>query len=267
MIVCLLAIAAFGCGQTKKNHWQVAKFSGKVKSSHITEFRPMNNDNEGTLHSEQIAVFNTQGNIAEMELNMQGNRTKMKEEYNDKGLLAKSVSYNPTGDIVFMNELEYDDKGNKIEEKALFPDRSLLQRMTYKYDNKGREIEKNMCNAKNCYEKILSSYDSKGNLIKELKYDEKGELYATINYQYDSKNNRTEIAGFGKDGELLQRFTYKYDKQGNETEVTEYDGSNTVIDHKTFSYKYDSKGNWIEKREFVEGQVVAKFEQKLEYFE
>lgn len=262
----LITFSIAGFAQKNKNHWQVAKFNGKVKTSRIVEYRPMLNDNVGSLYTEQFTTFNTMGNITEMELNLQGSKTRIVEQYNDKKLIVKSVSYNPEGEVVFLNELSYDDKGNKIEEKALFPDGSLLQKILWKYDNKGNEIEKKLCSADNCFERIVSSYDSKGNVIKELKYDEKHQLFATITYKYDKRNNRTEIVAVDPQGELIQKFTYKFDKRGNETEVVEYDASNTIIDEKTFTYQYDKKKNWILKKEYLEDKIVAKFEQTLEYF-
>lgn len=265
LFIYFLLISAVGFAQKKKNHWEVAKLQGKVKSSHITEYRPMTTENSGTLHTEHYVQFNPKGYIVEMMINMQGTKTKIVESYNERNLSEEMISYDMNGEQTFKNQTVYDANGNKIEERSLFPDGALLQRLTYKYDANNREIERNLCGESNCFERVVSSYDKKGNLIREEKYDDNG-LFAIIDFKYDKKGNKIEIVAVGKDKELIQRFTYKYDKKGNEIETAEYDAGNNLIDIKTFVYRYDKKGNWIEKKEMLEGQMVAKFEQKLEYY-
>jgi RHS repeat-associated protein len=224
----------------------------------------------GTSSSDTSSDSN---DVVNYSYDVMGNRTSMKGSegetdyvYDKMGRLIDVNS--PTEEDV---KYEYDELGRKS--KLIYPDGRYvtysyddLNRMTaaidsdgnkttYIYDAGNRRIETDLPNGDkvkytyNEANQIVSleyiskegvtqssfqyTYDSAGNIIKEVQNDSDG-IKVTRTYSYDGSN---ELIGFTEqenDGEV-KKYDYCYDKAGNRISV-----QITGDDAKTISYKYNS---------------------------
>jgi len=108
------------------------------------------------------------------------------------------------------------------------------------------------------------TYNSNGQLVMEIKYDEEGALLSTTKYkynfedevidetEYDEKNilkekrtmkyntlsQKTEELVTDKEGKQIKKFMYTYDAKGLRTEKKIYDAKNTLMITKKIVYAY-----------------------------
>ena len=109
-------------------------------------------------------------------------------------------------------------------------------------------------------------YDSRGNLVKEVYYEDDGSIGWLDKYEYDKKNNLISKSEYNSDGNIISGERHKYDSNNNKIELDEvyrngksnhtnytYDSKNRLItktSSETFltkdHYVYDSNNNMIE---------------------
>ncbi len=132
----------------------------------------------------------------------------------------------------------FDKKGNTVE-TITYKSRDILSHETFEYNTQGKRtdyIKKN--GVKIAYQKT-SSYDDRGNLLKEEGFD--GSSAFRNEYIYENNDKVKEISYYAGNA-LKEKRIFK--NTGNQTDITVYNGSNTVVSYLTL--KYDDRGNVIE---------------------
>lgn len=192
--------------------------------------------------------------------------------YNDKKKLTEKKAVNA------VYTYKYDENGNKIEEKKFHKNSELNDNfeelISFKYDDSGNIIEENHqsfnsilnLNIKNC---TLFKYDKNKNLLEEKYYSISSSGDMTFNniviYDYDNNNNLVEKAEKGANGNLISKNTFKYNEFGllvEEIETNSYGGNYK----QSFKYELDKEKNWIKKTIFINEQLNALHERKIEYY-
>jgi len=128
------------------------------------------------------------------------------------------------------------NKQNKIDEQRNYISNKEIEGITkYKYDKKGYLIESIDYNLKGKIDKkIIFKNDYKGKPIELFEYDSSGQLKRRKNRQYD--NNGNVIETIHSDG---YKFTSKYDEKNNQIEENTYDGKRGLIQKESTIYGID----------------------------
>ncbi len=95
------------------------------------------------------------------------------------------------------------------------------------------------------------TYDSKGNLVKEVYTKQSGEELKRKNiyvYTYDSNNNVIKMVQTNKDGDVSTTEYTSYDDKGNllKSIYTDADGETSTTE---YAYTYDNRGNLLKQSE------------------
>jgi len=98
-----------------------------------------------------------------------------------------------------------------------------------KYNNDGNEARK-----------ISYVYDGDGNKIEEFRYIA-GNLNKQKKYCYDGNGNRTEEARYTHRGDLVYRINYEYDKDNNKIKEIRYSNEGKLTHQNTYIYNTDGK--------------------------
>ena len=137
----------------------------------------------------------------------------------------------------------YDEKGQTVCAEFLYDGN---WRYEHVYDENGRDIETTHYDSDKLSYKLISEYNSFGEVSVSYKYNENGRLWETIGYEYD--NNGREIKetntyhyvdGTKKTGTIL---TYGYGEKADTTYL--YYPNNGGFDRKSIS-EYDSHHNIV----------------------
>lgn len=146
--------------------------------------------------------------------------------YNDGKQCSRCLNgYNQAGLLVFSNVF---DKSSR-----------LIHEIKYEYNDDNNVI---ICTSDSYdhHNKFVYIYDSFGNLVQQLTYDN-GILYKGITYLYNEYGNIISSAELFPNGHLGVIMSYLYDKVGNiRTEMFDYEEKNYT------RFKYDSEGKIIE---------------------
>lgn len=132
-------------------------------------------------------------------------------------------------------------------------------------------------NLLNEYKSSYQEFDSNNNIIKEVDYNQSGEIETASGFKYDEKNRLIEEIHYFDEEEVGEVIRYKYNEEGKRTEIetTYADGSVSLKkinrSEKTISVKafdedgemdgqdivnYDADGNVIEEISLDEEQVI-----------
>ena len=138
------------------------------------------------------------------------------------------------------------------------------------------------------------SYDTKGNLIQEIDYNQFGNIDSKTNQKYDNRGNSTEVAVYGSDGILQSKTVMTYNKDTMTTikgfnpdgtlyyanfavmkssiekenrvcMLTAYSSKDSTLIVGSMKSTYNSKGDLIEYAEY-EGKYL-KYREEYEYNE
>lgn len=192
-------------------------------------------------------------------------------KYNDKNLRTEYLMYQKDGKdfkLTFKQTFHYNSKGLKTHEVVF--DGVSGYRITYEYlaNDELKEIVKygssNNVEERWVYsyknniqeisifkpDKVLNSivrktYDSKGNLIEDLRLDSKGNEQKKVTYTFDSKNRVTEMAEYFS-GKLSKKLQYKLNDRNLVNEIAQENSDGTRFTQSIYSY--DSNGSLIEER-------------------
>jgi YD repeat-containing protein len=142
----------------------------------------------------------------------------------------------------FLNIFVYDPAG-KLSEIKYTTDKIVTEKRVFKYfDNKA---ELNILSPTNTIlSKELTSYDTKENILEELKYIQ-GNVSQKFNYQYNINDKKIEETKVNF-GNFSYRKKYVYENDGKLLQIIEETPENQT--YIPFEYKYDSHGNVIEER-------------------
>jgi YD repeat-containing protein len=193
-------------------------------------------------------------------------------EYDDQGNIISENSYSPDATLQSATVTEYDDNHHPLLLKNYDGEGVLCEQISSVYEN-GRLVEQTQCYGegmpeyttrmvyendrlvrRDCYddgefsytERALS-YNEKGQLIKDVEYDEDGqEMYVTVN-EYDENGrliNRVRDEVQQKD---RRSAAFEYDERGNKIKDLIYNYEETLI--AKIYYRYDEENRLIEEEE------------------
>jgi len=140
--------------------------------------------------------------------------------YSPNGQLAKIIHYDPDGSMRGRIEYRYDSAGRPIERKTYVGAKELFHRGVISYPSPWESLEKT-----ESYDggriipgnQWLSTFNNKGQLIENLTLKADGSPDQKVIYSYDDKGNVKKEAHY--DGRNVYRwanlFSYKFDRQGN----------------------------------------------------
>ncbi len=263
--IILLLAGTVAFGQNKKTGWEAAKLKGKVKTYRIMDYHLDDQGNPFKGNSEFFSEFNPEGRVIKMRVDNEGNVFSYEDTYNDQGLLVESVSKDDDKKTISTNLYEYDKEGNRIRHDVFTAEGNLFMSTFSKYNDKKQLIEKSNCIAGNCDEKTTYSYDKKGYLVQEEKYNKDG-LFSKSIYKNDQNGNPLEKLTYDAQGNLVRKVTSKYDSVGNEIENISYKEDGSVNEKRTYQLEYDKQKNWVKKTEQVNGETTQIIVQEFEYY-
>jgi antitoxin component YwqK of YwqJK toxin-antitoxin module len=84
------------------------------------------------------------------------------------------------------------------------------------------------------YKESETYYDSRGNIIEDIKYKE-GKITKHFKYVYDEDDNKIKEEEFDSSGKLIESSTYKYEN-GLRVEKIVYDEDSRIKSRKTYIY-------------------------------
>ena len=132
---------------------------------------------EGKVVFENSFVYDNNGKVAKEIISWEDQvSTKYTYEYNEQGYLARKSTFSGHG-FNMVSSYSYDEDGNLIE--RYITGGSNPQRWTYNYDDQGQAIEEieYKCGIISLFDETVAKssslfeYDSKGNWIKKILYD------------------------------------------------------------------------------------------------
>ena len=94
-------------------------------------------------------------------------------------------------------------------------------------DNKDKETAKS-----------FQSFDTKGNLIEEIEYEDDGKVKDRVTYEYNAENLKIKETHFTPDNKTDEVTTYQYDAKGNRISKMVVDGNGKLKSKKKFVYEY-----------------------------
>jgi len=200
---------------TKRDYVEITKFYYDIKGNRIKKERYHND----ILQSTTSYVYNRIDNLIK-EFSVQNGDSSLIELYiYDSNMYEKSHINNETYHKPYTYVKEYNKKGQLIKSYNLKTKNSYT---LFKYDRKGNLIKEIEYDNNKCTRKIIYIYNSHNKLIKEKSYYG-NELSSTETYIYDSLNRKAqtifwekgeylipkkEIVRFDKKGRLIERKTY-----------------------------------------------------------
>lgn len=202
-------------------------------------------------------------------------------EYNERGDLTLVQEFYDRGEGLVLEyiqeyENEYPEEGGRITVRSRksvedgvptltwwtyeeeFDDQNrLIRRMTsregaqgevlFEYDQDGNLIRKSGQNLEEPGTELPETYeyDSAGNQIKQIVWNEDGTMEGWREFTYDEEGRQTQQKNFRPDGTLdmeMSLFTweYEYDAQGHIVDEKEIAPSGGTVAHNT--YEYDAQG-------------------------
>ena len=283
------------------------KIAGKVKALVEINYRVKKN------HDKQVELFNGKNTDS---YNEQGNKTtesiykvdgtldtRSVYTYSKNGLLVQEDGYNADGSYGFTNIYDYNEKNNLASVKLYDPYGNLFLRTGILYDDNGNETaeinytevlqddNKHKDKIKEMVlNKIIWTYDDKGNITREQHFDGDTLIINELNYSYDNNGNRieqknsesgmalkttyaynikgdiTEEAQYDNAGYVTARITRTYDEKGNQISENYYDRDNTLLTHTVFQISYDKNNNWVRKVQLDNDRTSVITVRKIAYY-
>lgn len=256
-------------GKLEKNGVQESTVRFDDKGKMIREI--LYNPSDGKVSSTKNFRYDKNGNLIEEVVKKNDATLKTVHRYNSRNNKIETVIYKAEGTVERKISFVYDDAGLLLEKIGKLDDGRIYMRDSYLYDGKGNIIE-----FKNNLKKIISAYDTRGNIISVIKYQRYFKAHDSVQYninerfffEYDANDRLIETRSFRADSALKSRTQYirnekgtlleekefsadgklvysrslKYDRQLN---IVEEHGSDRALKFKN-SFKYDIRGNKIE---------------------
>jgi len=163
------------------------------------------------------------------------------EKFDKEGNLIEEVYYKQNGESNFECTHLYNVTGWEISTVEFKSGAYSNKRWLNGWEEKERLLTKIPFKALDSKEKWSFRYDSKGNRVEEIKYDEDGGIAYSIYLKYDNNDNVIEKLELDGNNNLFEKWIYVNDEKGNNIEATQYDSDNKLFYKYTFSYDY--KGN------------------------
>lgn len=192
-------------------------------------------------------------------------------EYNERGDLTLVQEFYDRGEGLVLEyiqeyENEYSDGGGRVtvrSRKLMKDGVAFLTAWTYKeeFDDQGRMIRR-ITSREGVQEEVLYEYDQDGRLIRKSGQDLEApgtELPET--YEYDSAGNQIKQIVWNEDGTMEGWREFTYDEEGRETQQKNFRPDGTLdleMSLFTWEYEYDAQGHIIDEKEIApSGGTVA----------
>ena len=115
-------------------------------------------------------------------------------EYNENGKQIKLTRYDGNGNVITYRETEYDENGNVLSYTTYDANNEIVSGTLYEYDKNGNiTLEQSVgkyAATSTGYTRINRTYDDRGNLISDTRYDNAGKEVSRSTYEYDEKDNK-----------------------------------------------------------------------------
>lgn len=193
------------------------QWNGNIESVIYTLFEVAGYEDKEPIWEESIRselTFNHDNKVVECVRYNDGKQcSRCLNDYNQAGLLVLSNVFDKYSRLIHEIKYDYNDDNN------------VITCTSDSYDH---------------HNKFVYIYDSFGNLVQQLTYDN-GKLYKGTTYLYNEYGNVISSAELFPNGQLGVIMSYIYDKVGNiRTEMYDYEEKDYT------RFKYDSEGKIIE---------------------
>jgi hypothetical protein len=239
---------------------------GNITRKSIEDFYYENGDSE-VLVSKEVLLYSDDNRLLQhLSYNFDSKLNHIEEySYNEKNCLSEIIILNSDFFIQEITRYIYKD-GKRVESQYFDITGKGVHKNAIDWNEIGK-IDDDRSYPFNGFleRKTLYKYDSNGNKIECLKFDNKGNFTSVEIHEYDSCGNRIKTTGINSEGDRLFIHTCEFDKDGEkvtETEQTEYMKY-------TYSWKvnkFDERGNWTEKSAYSNGKLIGIIHQEIEYY-
>jgi hypothetical protein len=205
------------------------KSNGEISSRLVYRY------NEQNLRTEYVQYQKL--NKASIEISY-----KQTFHYNNKGQKTHEVVFDGASSYRIMYEYYPDDQLKEIQKLGV--SNKIEERWIYSYKGNTQEISVMKP------DKVLSSmqrreFDGKGNLLSDIRLDDKGnELRKIINI-FDAKSRMVVMEEYYAD-KLIKKLEYKYNDKDLVIEIIQHNADGSKFTQS--KYGYDSKGSLIEEK-------------------
>jgi hypothetical protein len=247
-------------GQDENNTNRLLYKKNNVKSVKTFEYKYRNGKIKGHGKLLWNYLYDTTGLLTESYF-YSGNEHHQKYKYNEKGNLVEEISYIISSPFFTNYFYKYDSKGNIIEKiishnggkwnytydslgnqtkiKWLYmpetdPNSFFTDTFEYNSKNQKKKMQRNRGETAIYFYQTFD-YDSSGNLIKEIRF-ENGDTTTMWTYFYDNKSNCIEVKGYDK--RLNKTFTWHNSNYNDNKLITNQIGILSVEDKKKYYRKY-----------------------------
>lgn len=159
-------------------------------------------------------------------------------EFNEKGILIKSLVFEPLGNVI--KEKKIDSSGKVIKELFFKNNGEIDYEFIYDYDVNNNRTIKEMYIGKELWYKCIAKRDTSNCLIEDVCYKPTGEIIRIDKFEYDSLHNLIKIE-MGNMGE----WQLKYDNKKLISLFGSFVSGSAVGE--TYEYYYDQKDLLIER--------------------
>lgn len=277
----LVGFALVVLGQPKdeeKERQRIAE--SKIKTTTQWTHRFTGDKPSPTGYKTSITQYDKNGNPVEIQ-NFRSNgeiSSRLLYKYNNQNLRIEYVMYqklnSPNIEVSYKQSLHYNSKGQKTHE-VIF-DGATGYRITYEYysDDRLKEIVKYGVGSKvderwvytykdniqeiNIFKpdlvlssRIRKEFDSDGNLLLDIRLDDKGNEQMRVVNIYDTKARMIETADYYS-GNMTKKLEYKFNNLNLITEIILHKPDGAKVTQS--KYNYDKNGSLIEEQ-WSEGQT------------
>jgi len=158
-------------------------------------------------------------------------------EYNSKGFLTETITYDEEGKVKDKFFYEYDKNGVRIK-TTRYTEEKMTNYYTYDYNEFGIKTKAYRYDpAGNLEEFYIYEYDDEGNLVEEEWFSSSGKKVYRMENDYDD-GIKTRSSTYDENNDLMYEYVYKYDEKGNIIEEIKYDYRGAQAGVIQYIYKY-----------------------------
>ena len=160
------------------------------------------------------------------------------QNYNPKGFLIETITYNSDGTIQYKYNYTYDNNGTRIKTTRYDSSGKMTNYYKYDYNEFGNKVKAySYVLDGNLEEYYTYEYDGDGNLIEEKWFSPLGDEVYNIETDYDN-GIKTHTYTYDENGDLIYEYVFRYDEKGNIIEETKYNSNGLQVGIIQYVYKY-----------------------------
>jgi hypothetical protein len=247
-------------------------YGNKVRSIVVCSFQSSHTDAEGFILTDSVKkVYNTSGKIIEwtsfMDISPDVSGKKYIFQYDSNGHLIASESYINGEGLDSKSEKEYNKKGKLIRSTTFNTVNRIIRVETCEYNLRG-----NKCKWKSFTNGVLEYYqihrfNRNGNTISKIGYKPDGSLAYEFYYKYDLNYNLVEMKSKDHIYKNDYRSEHSYDSIGNRIESRTYALNGQLTNKWSFDFVYDDKGNWVKQYMYNYGELKGYITREISYYQ